>query len=572
METKANYVAVGIFTVLAVLAAFAFVYWTAAVGDRGQGAALRVRIPGSASGLGRGSAVLFNGIKVGDVRRVYIDPNNPNAAVADAIVDRLTPITKSTQADIGLAGLTGQANIELKGGDAREVRLLEEAEASGKVAEITAKPSAVTNLLQTAQDIFTRADTVITNLEGFVKEARGPLVQTVNNAEKFTQALADNADGIDEFLESVSSLSTQLKSASGQLGATLDSAKGLLDAVDRERVKQIVENAQTLTKNLSEQSGRLDSIVSDVNGAVKTVTDLAGDARGTLRKVDDIVAAVDPNDIKTVIGDVKAATSSAGQVITNFREASQSAKELLGVVDKQRVEQIVQNTESLTRNLNASSGRIDTVISGVNSAVDTITGVAGDARGTLAKVDVIIDSVEPEDVRTIIADVKAATEQAGQAITNFRSASESANQAASDVAQFTQKFSARSGDVDKIMTDAQQLTERLNKASVRVDGILLKVDNLLGSGEAEGVIADLRETLNAYKKVADTLNARMGTITDGLARFSGQGLRDVEAFVQDGRRSINRIEQAISDFERNPSRIISGGDGTVRQYDGRARR
>ncbi len=52
---------------------------------------------------------------------------------------------------------------------------------------------------------------------------------------------------------------------------------------------------------------------------------------------------------------------------------------------------------------------------------------------------------------------------------------------------------------------------------------------------------------------------------DGLGRFSGQGLRDVEALVQDSRRSVNRIEQAITDLERNPQRIITGGDGTVRQ-------
>lgn len=471
METKANYVIVGIFTVFAVLAAFAFVYWTAAVGDRGETAELRVRIPGSASGLGRGSAVLFNGIKVGDVQRVYIDPTNPNAAIADTLVDRLTPITRSTRADIGLAGLTGQANIELKGGNAQEVRLLDEAEQGGRTAEITANPSAVTNLLQTAQDIFQRADTVLTNLEGFVKDARGPLTNTVNNAEKFSKALADNADGVDEFLESVSSLSTQLQAVSGRLESTLDSAKGLIDAVDKERVARIV-----------------------------------------------------------------------------------------------------QNTESLTENLNAASGRIDTVVSGINSAVDTITGVAGDARGTLAKVDVIIDSVEPEEVRAIIADAKKAATQAGEAIGNFRTASESANRAASDIARFTEKFSARSEDVDKIVTDAQQLTERLNKASARVDGILVKVDNLLGSGEAEGVMVDLRETLKAYRQVADTLNSRLGTITDGLARFSGQGLRDVEALVGDSRRAIGRIESAISDLERNPQRILSGGDGTVRQYDGRARR
>ncbi len=89
METRANYVIVGIFTLAAVLAAFGFVYWTSGVGDRGELATLRFRIPGSASGLTRGSVVSFNGIKVGDVTRVYIDVSNPSVAIADAQVDRL---------------------------------------------------------------------------------------------------------------------------------------------------------------------------------------------------------------------------------------------------------------------------------------------------------------------------------------------------------------------------------------------------------------------------------------------------------------------------------------------------
>ena len=38
------------------------------------------------------------------------------------------------------------------------------------------------------------------------------------------------------------------------------------------------------------------------------------------------------------------------------------------------------------------------------------------------------------------------------------------------------------------------------------------------------------------------------------------------------RRSITRIEQAVTDLERNPQRIITGGEGEVRTYDGRARR
>ncbi len=457
METRANYVIVGIFTLVAILAAFGFVYWTAAIGDRGETVMVRVRIPGSASGLGRGSFVLFNGVKVGDVRRVYIDVENPSVAIADAEIDRLTPITRSTQADIGLAGLTGQANIELKGANRNEPKLLDEAEAEDRIAEITANPSAVTNLLQTAQDIFSRADKVLSELEGFTTDVRGPLTQTVQNAQKFSDALANNADSIDKFLSSVSGLSEELQGVSGKLDGTIKAAEGLLNSIDQDRVKQIVTNIDDFTKNL-----------------------------------------------------------------------------------------------------NRSGEKFDDVIEGVDKAVASINEFAQRTQATLAKVDGVLDSVDPKDVR--------------EALANIRTASENANKAAADVAQVTEKFSNRADDIDQTISDAQKLAERLNNASVRVDGILAKVDNLLGSDQADGVMADARETLKSFRQVADTLNARLGTITANLERFSGKGLQNVEALVNDSRRSINRIEQAVSDLQRNPQRILSGGDGEVRQYDGRVRR
>lgn len=86
------------------------------------------------------------------------------------------------------------------------------------------------------------------------------------------------------------------------------------------------------------------------------------------------------------------------------------------------------------------------------------------------------------------------------------------------------------------------------------------------------VINEFSETLAAYRQIANTVNGRVAGVMDGLARFTGQGLKDVQSLVQDSRRSVTRIEQAITDLERNPQRIITGGDGEVRQYDGRARR
>lgn len=457
METKANYVLVGLFTLIAIVAAFGFVYWTAAIGDRGETVLLRVRIPGSASGLARGSAVLFNGVKVGDVQRVYIDVNDPTLAIADTQVDRLTPITKSTKADIGIAGLTGQANIELRGANLQEPKLLDQAEESGTVAEITANPSAVTNLLQTAQDIFKRADNVLSNLEGFVTDVRAPLTNTINNAEKFSQALGDNAEGVDDFLASVTKLSDQLAGASDKLESTLDAAEGLIKSVDKEQVRKIVGNVETITANLNETSKRLDGVVTDVDGAVKSITEFSDGAQDTLAKVDKVLDGVDPNAVRETIANIQTASKDVTKVVE-------------------------------------------------------------------------------------------------------------------DVSKVTTRFGDHADDVDTIMTNARELSDRLNKASTRVDGILVKVDTLLGSDDAKGLANQATDTLKSFKQAADTLNSRLGTILDGMSRFSNQGLRDVEALVRDSRRSINRIEEAISGIEANPQRILTGGDGVVRQYDGRARR
>lgn len=286
METRANYVIVGIFTLLAVLAAFGFVYWTAALGDRGETVLLRFRIPGSASGLARGSAVMFNGVRVGEIQRVYIDVTNPSAAVADAMVDKLTPVTQSTKAIIGLAGLTGTANVEMNGSSVAEPNLfmLAERRKEGEVPEIIASPSAVTNLLETAQQIATRMDQVLTQVEGFTKDARQPLLQTVQNAEKFSQALARNSDGIDKFLSSVSALSEDLSRLSGRLDGAVVEFDQILKAVDDKKIASIVNNADEFTRNLTESSKRFNSVINGADGALTELNKLlgSGDAQGVM--------------------------------------------------------------------------------------------------------------------------------------------------------------------------------------------------------------------------------------------------------------------------------------------------
>ncbi len=420
METRANYIAVGIFTLLTIIAAFGFIYWTAGYGEQGETVRLRVRIPGSASGLSRGSAVLFNGVKVGDVRRVFIDVNNPEVAVADTVVDRLTPITKSTKADIGLAGLTGTANIELKGASTAEPNLLDEAERNGTVAVITANPSAVTNLLQTAQTILTRADKVVSQLEGFVGDARQPLTDTVNNVQAFSEALSRNAKGIDTFLENVASLSDTLKGVSGQLNGTLKSAQDILSAVDRDKVAQIVDNVDNFSQALSRNGDNIDKIVADVQN-------LSTRLNGVSDKLDTTLT---------------------------------SANDLIGAVDKEKIAAIVANVDNFSQSLSRNSDAIDTLVSNVNGLTTKIAGVSDRLDTTLNSADQLIKSVDREKVSTIVADVQTFVANAKQATSGL-------DEIMAGVDDAVKSINSLSDNANTMVTKANGVLEGVDPATVR---------------------------------------------------------------------------------------------------------
>jgi phospholipid/cholesterol/gamma-HCH transport system substrate-binding protein len=68
MERDAKYAAVAVFALLAVAAAFAFVWWYSGRGDRRDYESYEIYFNGSVSGLARASPVRYLGVDVGRVR------------------------------------------------------------------------------------------------------------------------------------------------------------------------------------------------------------------------------------------------------------------------------------------------------------------------------------------------------------------------------------------------------------------------------------------------------------------------------------------------------------------------
>ena len=116
METRANYVLIGLFTLAVILGGFGFVYWFNTIGAAGDRAPYRIVFEGSVSGLRTGASVLFNGIRVGEVTALKLDPAAPRAVVAMVAVEKSVAVRADTAVSLEYQGVTGTASIALRGG------------------------------------------------------------------------------------------------------------------------------------------------------------------------------------------------------------------------------------------------------------------------------------------------------------------------------------------------------------------------------------------------------------------------------------------------------------------------
>ncbi len=158
METKANYIITGMFTLAVIVGAFGFVYWFQNSGRNDRRTDYRIVFAGSVSGLRAGAAVTFNGIRVGEVSGLTLDANDPRRVIALIAVDRAVPMRADTKVGLGFQGLTGLAEIALSGGAADAAPL---AGANGTPPTLYADAGASTDVTQQARDVLARIDHLV---------------------------------------------------------------------------------------------------------------------------------------------------------------------------------------------------------------------------------------------------------------------------------------------------------------------------------------------------------------------------------------------------------------------------
>ncbi len=182
METRAPFVFVGAFVLAAIAAVFGFVYWLHNAGGLGPRATYHVQFEGSVPGLLVGAAVLFNGIRVGEVSDLGLAPGKPRGVNATISVASTTPVRADTTVGLEFQGLTGVPVITLEGG-----LLVAD---SGEVPTLVAEPGAGQGMSQAARDALRKVDSVLTENSGALKD-------TIANFRVFSEGLARNTGKLD---------------------------------------------------------------------------------------------------------------------------------------------------------------------------------------------------------------------------------------------------------------------------------------------------------------------------------------------------------------------------------------
>jgi phospholipid/cholesterol/gamma-HCH transport system substrate-binding protein len=278
METRANYVLIGGFTLFVIGAAFAFMYWFSSLGHGGVRDTYRIVFDGAVSGLRPGASVLFNGIKVGEVASLRLNEKNPRQVIATIAIERTiagtdVPIRSDTQVGLDFAGLTGVASISLTGGA--------EGSAALPVAKdgppiLIADPNATADVTQAARDVLRRIDV-------FIAENEQPLKATLQNFESFTGSLAQDSGRINEILAGIQNL-TGGGNVKGEFAEAAQSLRALANGLDKRTAE--------LSAGLSKFTG----------SGLREWEALAVDGRRTLSEVERAVKNLDRNPQRVLFG------------------------------------------------------------------------------------------------------------------------------------------------------------------------------------------------------------------------------------------------------------------------------
>lgn len=279
METRANYAVIGAFTLAVVACAFAFVFWFSGAEKPSGLHVYKVVFNGSISGLATGNPVLFNGVRVGEVSKIDLMPEDPSQVYAIIGVDARVPVRTDTKVQLEYTGLTGSASVGLNGKSSSSPPMETSA---AKPAVLHADRSDFQDLLQTAQRIAAKANDILDKGDSLISDASPSIKASVANVQKFSDALASNSAGVKDFMSAMADVGKSIKPLTVKLETLTTDTDNVVKAIDPKQVKQMVADFTGTAAKLNAAAAKVDGVLTNLNGFLSTTN-----SKGVFQEVAD---------------------------------------------------------------------------------------------------------------------------------------------------------------------------------------------------------------------------------------------------------------------------------------------
>jgi phospholipid/cholesterol/gamma-HCH transport system substrate-binding protein len=607
METRANYALIGAFTIAIVAAAFAFIYWFSGGDKHSMRKSYRIVFSGSVSGLSRGSEVLFNGLRVGEVSEIDLMQEDPSRVAAVVEVNNRTPVKTDTRARLEFAGLTGVASIALSGGSAT-AKPLEAPD--GERPVIYAEPSEFQNLLESVQRLASKSDGILEKVDTLLAQNGNSINTTIKNVETFTQALSDNSAGVNQFLASMGDVGKAIGPLAQKLNGLSDDLDAMVKSVDPAKVQSILSNVDKLVANgnkliadnsasvtttirsiqdfaqaLSKNSDGVNRFLASMGDVGKAIGPLVQKLDGLSSDVDAVVKAVEPSKVRSIV-------ANADQLVANGNKLVASSSDSLAAS--------VKNLESFSKTLADNSPQINQFLKSMAEVGKGLPALTQKLDQLSSNVDAVVKSIEPDQIRNIVANANAFSATLAnndQNITALLSDGASLakrlgdtvghldgliagvngvaqaidttkiSQTVNNISEFSAALGQNRGNVERILSDTAALAGKLNHSADKIDGLLANAQSFIGQGgDNKGVFTDVSEAARSIKKLADNLDVRTKEITAGFNKLTGPTAREYDALAGDARRSLNELNRTVRSIQQNPQQFIFGSKPAIPEY------
>jgi len=265
VETKANHVLIGLFTLGVVAALLLFVLWAAKYSSQSKFNEYDVVFREAVTGLSIGGLVQYNGITVGTVRALHLAPNDPRQVIARIRVNIDAPVKVDTKAKLGSSLLSGVAYVQLSGGTPASPLLVQGDHPH--VPVIIADESPLQKLLNSTEDIATTFTDVLYRINKLISDQNTASIgKSLANIQSLTDGLAGER-------ENISALIRSTKESSERLDRTMGSAQKTFDTLNHELTSKLPGMVSKLDRSIAQLdsfTGGADAVLKENRGALNS--------------------------------------------------------------------------------------------------------------------------------------------------------------------------------------------------------------------------------------------------------------------------------------------------------------